>query len=228
MATLKVGSLGDYIRDQRKSAQYSLRQLAAAAGVSNPYLSQIERGLKKPSAEILQQIAKALRISAETLYVHAGFLEDRGSSSDVVAAILSDPAIGDRHKRVLIDIYESFRSGTVPDVVVGTTAHQTFDGQAHDRQAHDRQALDRPTHHRPYDQAHHSQEEDRMTITKSKPFYAVAGAGDLAVKALREVPNKLSQLRVDPKDIASTITVVQDRGEDDPLPRAERRRRARR
>ena len=122
MATLKVGSLGDYIRDQRKSAQYSLRQLAAAAGVSNPYLSQIERGLKKPSAEILQQIAKALRISAETLYVHAGFLEDRGGSSDVVAAILTDPAIGDRHKRVLIDIYESFRSGAVPEVVVKTTA----------------------------------------------------------------------------------------------------------
>jgi transcriptional regulator with XRE-family HTH domain len=122
MATLKVGSLGDYIRDQRKSAQYSLRQLAAAAGVSNPYLSQIERGLKKPSAEILQQIAKALRISAETLYVQAGFLEDRGGSSDVVAAILADPAIGDRHKRVLIDIYESFRSGAVPEVVVKTTA----------------------------------------------------------------------------------------------------------
>jgi transcriptional regulator with XRE-family HTH domain len=118
---LKVGSLGDYIRDQRKSAQYSLRQLAAAAGVSNPYLSQIERGLKKPSAEILQQIAKALRISAETLYVHAGFLEDRGASSDVVAAILSDPAIGERHKRVLIDIYESFRSGAVPEVIVKTT-----------------------------------------------------------------------------------------------------------
>ena len=121
MATLKVGSLGDYIRDQRKSAQYSLRQLATAAGVSNPYLSQIERGLKKPSAEILQQIAKALRISAETLYVQAGFLEDRGAGSDVVAAILSDPAIGERHKRVLIDIYESFRSGAVPEVVVKAT-----------------------------------------------------------------------------------------------------------
>jgi transcriptional regulator with XRE-family HTH domain len=121
MATLKVGSLGDYIRDQRKGAQYSLRQLATAAGVSNPYLSQIERGLKKPSAEILQQIAKALRISAETLYVQAGFLEDRGASSDVVAAILSDPAIGERHKRVLIDIYESFRSGAVPEVVVKAT-----------------------------------------------------------------------------------------------------------
>jgi transcriptional regulator with XRE-family HTH domain len=129
MATLKVGSLGDYIRDQRKSAQYSLRQLATAAGVSNPYLSQIERGLKKPSAEILQQIAKALRISAETLYVQAGFLEDRGASSDVVAAILSDPAIGERHKRVLIDIYESFRSGAVPEVVVKkrTTPKRTTD-----------------------------------------------------------------------------------------------------
>jgi transcriptional regulator with XRE-family HTH domain len=131
MATLKVGSLGDYIRDQRNSAQYSLRQLAAAAGVSNPYLSQIERGLKKPSAEILQQIAKALRISAETLYVRAGFLEDRGASSDVVAAILSDPAIGERHKRVLIDIYESFRSGAAPEVVVKgtkrTTAKRTTD-----------------------------------------------------------------------------------------------------
>jgi transcriptional regulator with XRE-family HTH domain len=115
VATLNVGSVGDYIRDQRKSAQYSLRQLAAVAGVSNPYLSQIERGLKKPSAEILQQIAKALRISAETLYVRAGFLEDRGTSSDVVAAILTDPAIGERHKRVLIDIYESFRSGATPE-----------------------------------------------------------------------------------------------------------------
>ena len=116
MATLNVGSLGDYIKEQRKSAQYSLRQLAAAAEVSNPYLSQIERGLKKPSAEILQQIAKALRISAETLYVRAGFLEDRGVGTDVVAAILADPTIGDRHKRVLIDIYESFRAGELPEV----------------------------------------------------------------------------------------------------------------
>jgi transcriptional regulator with XRE-family HTH domain len=110
MATLRVPSLGEYIRDQRKSAQYSLRQLADVAGVSNPYLSQIERGLKKPSAEILQQIAKALRISAETLYVRAGILEDRGPS-DVVSAILADTTIDERHKRVLLDIYESFRSG---------------------------------------------------------------------------------------------------------------------
>ena len=125
MATLKVGSLGDYIRDQRNSAQYSLRQLAAAAGVSNPYLSQIERGLKKPSAEILQQIAKALRISAETLYVRAGFLEDRGTGSDVVAAVLADPTLGERHKRVLIDIYESFRSGATPETATRGTAKRT-------------------------------------------------------------------------------------------------------
>jgi transcriptional regulator with XRE-family HTH domain len=122
---LKVGSLGDYIRDQRNSAQYSLRQLAAAAGVSNPYLSQIERGLKKPSAEILQQIAKALRISAETLYVQAGFLEDRGTGSDVVAAVLADPTIGERHKRVLIDIYESFRSGASAEIATHVTAKRT-------------------------------------------------------------------------------------------------------
>ena len=109
MATLKVGSLGDYIREQRESAQVSLRQLAKSAGVSNPYLSQIERGVKKPSAEILAQIAKGLRISAETLYVHAGILDER-STGDVVAAVLADPGLGQRHKRVLIDVYESFRA----------------------------------------------------------------------------------------------------------------------
>jgi transcriptional regulator with XRE-family HTH domain len=77
--------------------------------VSNPYLSQIERGVKKPSAEILSQIAKGLRISAETLYVRAGILDDH-QGSDVVAAILADVTIGERHKRTLIDVYESFRA----------------------------------------------------------------------------------------------------------------------
>ena len=109
MASLKVVSVGDYIREQREHAQVSLRQLAKSAGVSNPYLSQIERGLKKPSAEILQQIAKGLRISAETLYVRAGILEDRGTTSDVVGAVLADPTIDERQKRVLLDIYESFQ-----------------------------------------------------------------------------------------------------------------------
>jgi transcriptional regulator with XRE-family HTH domain len=112
MATLKVGKVGDlgaYIREQRKSAQISLRQLARTAGVSNPYLSQIERGLRRPSAEILQQIAKALRISAEALYVQAGILEERETDSDIPAAVLGDTTITERQKQVLLEIYESFR-----------------------------------------------------------------------------------------------------------------------
>ncbi len=115
MATLKgpVESVGEFIRDQRRSAQYSLRQLAAAAGVSNPYLSQIERGLRKPSAEILQQIATALRISVEALYVRAGLLED-GGAPGVPAAVLADTSISERQKRVLLDIYDSFRRENAP------------------------------------------------------------------------------------------------------------------
>lgn len=110
MATLKVGDLGAFIREQRRSAQYSLRQLADLAGVSNPYLSQIERGLRKPSAGILQQIAKALRISAETLYVQAGILDEReGEQEDVATAIRADTTLSERQKQVLLDIYESFR-----------------------------------------------------------------------------------------------------------------------
>ena len=109
MATSKVGSIGEYIREQRQRAKVSLRQLAEVTGVSNPYLSQIERGLRKPSAEILQQIAKGLRISAEALYVQAGILDDRESETDVQAAIRADTALSERQKQVLLDIYESFR-----------------------------------------------------------------------------------------------------------------------
>jgi transcriptional regulator with XRE-family HTH domain len=118
---LKVSSLGEYIREQRESAQVSLRQLAKTAGVSNPYLSQIERGMKKPSADILAQIAKGLRISAETLYVHAGILDER-EPSDVPAAILADPAIGERHRRILLDVYTSFRAEHAADVIVHSAA----------------------------------------------------------------------------------------------------------
>jgi transcriptional regulator with XRE-family HTH domain len=104
-----MNSIGDYIRQQREQAKISLRQLADQAGVSNPYLSQVERGLRKPSAEILQQIAKGLRISAEALYVQAGILEDRPGDSGVRAALLTDPHLTERQKQVLVEIYESFR-----------------------------------------------------------------------------------------------------------------------
>jgi transcriptional regulator with XRE-family HTH domain len=103
-----VEDIGAYIRKQRESAQVSLRQLAKAAGVSNPYLSQIERGLRKPSAEILAQIATGLRISAEALYVRAGILEAK-AGSPVLDALAADTDITERQKQVLADIYESFR-----------------------------------------------------------------------------------------------------------------------
>jgi transcriptional regulator with XRE-family HTH domain len=109
MANQTVKSIGDYIREQREQARISVRQLAQAAGVSNPYLSQIERGLRKPSADILQQIAKGLRISAEALYVQAGILEDRPADAGVRSALLADPELSERQKQVLIEIYESFR-----------------------------------------------------------------------------------------------------------------------
>src|ERR1700712_609080 len=107
-SSINVRGLGDYIREQRRTAQISLRQLARQAGVSNPYLSQIERGLRKPSAEILQQIAKALRISAEALYVQAGILEER-EGTELAQSLLHDPHLNERQKQVLIEIYDSFR-----------------------------------------------------------------------------------------------------------------------
>jgi transcriptional regulator with XRE-family HTH domain len=112
MASVNVNTIGAYIREQREQAKISLRQLAQNAGISNPYLSQIERGLRRPSADILQQIAKGLRISAEALYVQAGFLEDRPPASMVREAILTDPDITERQRQMLIEIYESFRRET--------------------------------------------------------------------------------------------------------------------
>ncbi|WP_232109958.1 helix-turn-helix domain-containing protein [Streptomyces buecherae] len=126
MAALNVGNLGEFLREQRRTAQLSLRQLADAAGVSNPYLSQIERGLRKPSADILQQLAKALRISAETLYVQAGILDARDrAEAEVTSAILTDPTITERQKQVLLQIYESFRkeNGTESGRPAGAADH---------------------------------------------------------------------------------------------------------
>ena len=112
MSPVNVPAIGAYIREQREQAKISLRQLAQAAGVSNPYLSQIERGLRRPSADILQQIAKGLRISAEALYVQAGFLEDRPPATGVRKAVLAEPDLSERQKQMLLEVYDSFRKET--------------------------------------------------------------------------------------------------------------------
>jgi len=113
VARSKVGktveSLGDYLREQRESSRLSLRQLAEQAGVSNPYLSQIERGLRRPSADVLLQLAKALRISAEQLYLRAGIVSpDEGLGGSVELAVLADPLLTERQKQTLLDVHASF------------------------------------------------------------------------------------------------------------------------
>jgi transcriptional regulator with XRE-family HTH domain len=117
----KVRDVGRYIREQRRQAELSVRNLAKLAGVSNPYLSQIERGLRQPSAKILKDIAKALQISAETLYVKAGILDEQTEGADLRAAILRDPHLSERQKQVLIDVYTAFRAGA--------EAHPAGDGR---------------------------------------------------------------------------------------------------
>lgn len=118
-----VGSLGDYLKEQRVGARLSLRQLADQAGVSNPYLSQIERGLRKPSAEVLQQIAKALRISAEQLYIRAGILSpDDGVGGSVELAILGDTGLTERQKQSLLDVYASFLALNAADAAEDAAA----------------------------------------------------------------------------------------------------------
>ncbi len=108
----RLRDLGTFIRDQRRRDRLSLRKLSELAGISNPYLSQIERGLRKPSAEILQAIARALQISAETLYVQAGILDERPDQPDVLSEIRRDPTISDRQKQALVEIYRSFQRET--------------------------------------------------------------------------------------------------------------------
>jgi transcriptional regulator with XRE-family HTH domain len=111
-----ASDIGSFIRTQRENAQVSVRQLAERAGVSNPYLSQVERGLRKPSAEVLNQLAKALRVSAEVLYVQAGMLEP-SEKSEVRDAIVTDTAITERQRQILLDIYTSFtqQNESVPE-----------------------------------------------------------------------------------------------------------------
>lgn len=110
MAKIEVSGLGGFIREQRDQAQMSLRQLAKAAEVSNPYLSQVERGLRKPSAEILGRIAQGLRISAESLYVQAGILDEREGDEAVTTAIAADPTLTERQRTTLLQIYAAFQA----------------------------------------------------------------------------------------------------------------------
>lgn len=124
MSRLPVPDLGHYLREQREAAQMSVRQVAKAAGISNPYLSQIERGLRKPSAEILQQLAKGLRISAEQLYIRAGILDDSATGEpvaqpyDVTVAIMADERLNDRQRRALLDVYRSFVGDGADDAAI--------------------------------------------------------------------------------------------------------------
>ncbi|MEX2557026.1 MAG: helix-turn-helix transcriptional regulator [Actinomycetota bacterium] len=111
---MKVRELGRFIRDQRGASRLSLRRLSKLAGISNPYLSQIERGLRRPSAEILQAIAKALRISAETLYIKAGILEERTDTANLPAVIRRDESLTATQKQLLLDVYQSFQAGAEP------------------------------------------------------------------------------------------------------------------
>jgi len=116
-------ALGEYLKEQRLNARLSLRQLAEQAGVSNPYLSQIERGLRKPSAEVLQQIAKAMRISAESLYVRAGILHpEDGVGGSVELAVLGDTRLTERQKQSLLDVYASFLALNGAQADAGTAA----------------------------------------------------------------------------------------------------------
>jgi transcriptional regulator with XRE-family HTH domain len=118
----RLHDLGAFIREQRRSAQLSVRRLAEMTGVSNPYLSQIERGLRKPSAEILQSIANGLRISAETLYVRAGFLNPEGRVDDLEAAIREASELTDRQRQVLLEVYHSFRAGSATEAASAPVA----------------------------------------------------------------------------------------------------------
>ncbi|NNN21579.1 MAG: helix-turn-helix domain-containing protein [Acidimicrobiales bacterium] len=121
--------LGAFIRDQRSAARLSVRRLSELAGISNPYLSQIERGLRKPSAEILQQIARALAISAETLYVRAGILDESSDTPDVSIAIMADPKLSDEQRMALMQLYRIFLRS---DIVEGGPSQESISDQTKD------------------------------------------------------------------------------------------------
>jgi transcriptional regulator with XRE-family HTH domain len=135
MSPVTASSIGAYIRDQREQARVSIRQLAQVTGISNPYLSQIERGLRKPSADILQQIAKGLRISAEALYAQVAVGEDQPPGEGVRGAVLADPQLTERQKQMLIEVYESFRKEAASAVSDEEPAQQDGDAVITTREA---------------------------------------------------------------------------------------------
>lgn len=147
MAGIDVSGLGSFIRDQRDQAQMSLRQLAKAAEVSNPYLSQVERGLRKPSAEILSRIAQGLRISAESLYVQAGILSDRAGDEVVTTAIASDQTLTQRQRTTLLQIYAAFQAENASNLETNleTDAEAQADSAANDLATNDSAANDSAT-----------------------------------------------------------------------------------
>ncbi len=135
MSPVNVSSIGSFVREQREQAKISIRQLAQAAGVPNSYLGQIERGLRKPSADLLQQLAKGLRISAEVLYVQAGILEDRPHGVSVRTVVLDDPDLNERQKQMLIELYDSFRKEAAlaagPEAALAAGPEEPADASPH-------------------------------------------------------------------------------------------------
>ena len=180
-------SLGEYLREQRTTARLSLRQLSELAGVSNPYLSQIERGLKRPSAEILQQLAKGLEVSAESLYVKAGILDAEvappTTAPDVRDAIAADPALTPRQRKTLLDIYESY----VEDAPTAMTPTRT-PPEPPTTSPHPRTTTK---------ERHMPVIEDLKKTVDTTPFFAVVGATDLAVEKVREARLRADKARAD-------------------------------
>src|SRR5260370_32931307 len=148
MSPVNVSSIGSFIREQREQARTSIRQLAQAAGVSDPYLSQIERGLRNPSAEIMQQIARGLRISADVLYVQAGISEDRPGGAGVRDAVLIDPDPTARQKQMLIQLYDSFRThAAIAAELTGAAEPAGLTGAAEAAAPTEPAEPGKPTHH---------------------------------------------------------------------------------
>jgi transcriptional regulator with XRE-family HTH domain len=217
MAKGKVGktveSLGDYLKEQRTASRLSLRQLAEQAGVSNPYLSQIERGLRKPSAEVLQQIAKALRISAEQLYIRAGIVSPTpGETTTVELAVLADLALTERQKQSLLDVYSSFLAmNTASSDAVPATASPAV---ATAGQATTQTIDDESIEFKECTVAKAQFDSKFIDLTvATKPLDAGVGIADLAVEAVRdyatEVQKKLSDVRCDFNNTTSAQKTAQ-------------------